>query len=70
MADGPRKVIQLDIPTTSAERIALEDSKNLPKCWGVSRMAENEKAILVSFERSLTDNELRLLDDLLKGHRL
>lgn len=46
-----RKVIQLDIPETSAERVALEDSKKLPKCWGVSRVADNEKAILVSFER-------------------
>lgn len=69
MTDGPRKVIQLDIPTTAAERVAREDSKKLPKCWGVSRMADNEKAILVSFERSLTDSELRLLDDLLKGRR-
>lgn len=64
-----RKTIQLDIPETSAERIALEDSRKLPKCWGVSRMADNDKAILVSFERSLTDHELRVLDDLLKGRR-
>lgn len=62
-----RKAIQLDIPETSAERIALEDSKKLPKCWGVSRVADNEKAILVSFERPLSNHELRVLDDMLKG---
>lgn len=62
-----RKAIQLDIPETSAERIALEDSKKLPKCWGVSRVADNDQAILVSFERPLSNHELRVLDDMLKG---
>jgi len=59
--------IELDIPATAAERIALADAKKLPKCWGVSRMADNEKAILVSFDRALTNNEMRLLDEILKG---
>lgn len=65
MANEPRKTIFLDIPETSVERIALADSKKLPKCWGVSRMADNEKAILTIFERPLTDNEMRYLHKLI-----
>lgn len=62
-----KNIIKLDIPETAAERIALQDAKRLPKCWGISRVGDNEKAILVSFDRRLTDNELRYLDELLKG---
>lgn len=37
----------------------------LPGACGVSRMWDNEKAVLVSFERKPTDDELRALHDLL-----
>jgi hypothetical protein len=33
------------------------------KCPGVSRMGDNDKAILVSFNRQLTDEELRFFHE-------
>ena len=33
------------------------------KCWGVGRMTDNDKAVLLSFDRPLTDDELRALHD-------
>lgn len=33
--------------------------ERLPRVWGVGRDAENAKALVVSFERELTDNEIR-----------
>lgn len=36
------------------------------KVYGVSRMFDNDKAILVSFSRPLTDDELRHLHDYLR----
>ncbi len=64
-----RKTIDLDIPKTSAERIALADAKKLPKCWGVSRVADNEKAILISFSDVLTDAQMRYLHDVIRRER-
>lgn len=37
----------------------------LPPCFGVSRMADNDKAVLVSFHRPMTDDELRTFHDAL-----
>ena len=37
-----------------------------PAVSGVSRMADNEKAILVNMSRPLTDDELRRLHDFLR----
>jgi len=63
------KTIHLDIPGSAAERVALEDSKRFPKCWGVSRMADNDQAVLVSFAEPLTDDQLRGLHDLIKDNQ-
>ena len=48
---------------TEAEKIKL------PNAIGVSRDAESpgEKSVLISFDRALTDNELRYLHELLAG---
>jgi hypothetical protein len=35
--------------------------------WGVSRVADNDQAVLVSFRRRLTDDELRDFHDALAG---
>jgi hypothetical protein len=35
----------------------------LPKAQGVSRMADNNRAILVSFSKALTDDEMRDFHD-------
>lgn len=40
---------------------------SLPAAVGVGRMADNEKAVLVSFVRPLTDDELRKLHDVLRA---
>lgn len=41
----------------------------LPRAWGVSRdlASPGQRSVLVSFERALTDDELRALHDLLGG---
>lgn len=36
------------------------------RVWGVSRMADNEKALLVSFNRRLTDDEMRFLHEVIE----
>jgi hypothetical protein len=38
-----------------------------PRVWGVGRMYDNEKAVLVALDRKPTDDELRAIDDYLKG---
>lgn len=35
------------------------------KAYGVSRLADNEQALLVSFSRRLTDDELRFLHEVI-----
>lgn len=40
------------------------------KVQGVSRVADNEKALLVSFTRRPTDDEIRTLHDLLRELRI
>lgn len=37
-----------------------------PAAQGVGRMADNDKAILVSFSRPLTDDELRRFHDFIR----
>ena len=36
---------------------------SFPKAFGVSRVADNDKVVLVSFNRPLTDDELRVLHE-------
>lgn len=35
-----------------------------PHCHGVSRLDDNDNAVLISFDRKLTDDELRILHDI------
>ena len=44
-------------------------ARNEPRCRGVARMADNDRAILLSFDRPISDDELRALHDSLR-HRL
>lgn len=64
-----RKTIELNIPETAAERVALADSRRFPKCWGVSRVAGNEKAVLVSFDEPLSDDQLSGLHELISKNK-
>ena len=41
------------------------DARKLPKARGVGRMGDNDKAIMVHFDRPLTDDELRTLHEML-----
>lgn len=51
----------------NSDRSAAANAVALPRAWGVSRDAESPgcKGVLVSFERKLSDDELRGLHDLL-----
>lgn len=40
------------------------------KVWGVSRDAENEKALIIYFDRALTDDEMREVHDLVRSRHL
>jgi hypothetical protein len=72
MSERPTS-IRLDIPDDPAERVRQQDEwrrrqrafGGLPRACGVSRMADNDKAVLISFERPLTDDELRQFHDAL-----
>jgi acetone carboxylase gamma subunit len=44
-----------------------ERGRKLPRVWGISRMADNAKAILVSFVEPLTDDQLRAFHDSLRA---
>jgi hypothetical protein len=39
------------------------------RLWGVSRVADNEQALLLSFDRRPTDDELRALHERFKPRR-
>lgn len=44
--------------------------RSLPRVWGVSRMFDNEQALLVSLDRKPTNDEMRDIHDLLAGRAL
>lgn len=44
---------------------AQQDMVSVPKVWGVSRMFDNPKALLVCFDSVPTDDELRAVQDVL-----
>jgi len=46
---------------------AINRTTSWPRVWGVGRMYDNEKAVLVALDRKPTDDELRAIDDYLKG---
>lgn len=41
----------------------LLDVSNLPLARGIGRMADNDRAIILTFDRRLTDDEMRVLHD-------
>lgn len=47
-----------------AGNCAYPDPTTPPRCHGVSRMADNDQAVLIGFDRKLTDDELRILHDI------
>jgi hypothetical protein len=52
---------------THAERPGV--NQGWPRVYGTSRVANNAKCLLVSFECAPTDDELRSFDDAIKGRR-
>lgn len=48
---------------TERERPILRLASDKLRVWGVSRDAENPKAVMVSFNRKLSDDELRFFHE-------
>lgn len=53
--------------TPQQKVIRLGSSDNRARVLGVSRVADNSRAMLVSLDREPTDDELRRLHDLLRS---
>lgn len=54
---------QSDDPDLETDRGACPDCQgrgcSLPKAQGISRMSDNDHALLISFDKQLTDDEMR-----------
>lgn len=48
-------------------RTAPPPAAGVPSASGVSRMSDNDRAVMVSFRRALTDAELRAMHDMLSA---
>lgn len=59
--------INLAIAALRDEGAGVAEPVAWPKVWGTSRMFDNEKALLICFDRKPTDAELSAFDDAIKG---